>query len=244
VTEVPVEDRRAALVQGLGRVRARVADACAAAGRSPGGITLVVVTKTYPVTDLAALASLGVRDVGEAREQELRDKRGQLDPVPAAGAGESLLRWHVVGRLQRNKARSVGRLADVVHSVDDRRLVEPLARGATDVGRTLDCFAQVSLDADPTRGGVATSDLPGLCDLIASTAHLRLLGVMAVAPLGSDPAEAFARLREVADAVAAAHPGADAVSAGMSGDLEQAVADGATHLRVGAAVLGRRPPTG
>ena len=243
MTEVVDEDRRAALVQGLGRVRARVADACEVAGRTPVGITVVVVTKTYPVTDLSSLASLGVRDVGEAREQELRDKRGQLDPVPAAGAGESLLRWHVVGRLQRNKARSVGRLADVVHSVDDRRLVEPLARGAADVGRTLDCFAQVSLDADPARGGLVTSDLPGLCDLIASTAHLRLLGVMAVAPLGSDPDEAFLRLREVASAVAAAHPGADAVSAGMSADLEQAVAHGATHLRVGAAVLGRRPPT-
>ena len=243
MTEAPGEDRRAALVRGLGRVRARVADACAAAGRSPVGITLVVVTKTYPVADLAALASLGVRDVGEAREQELRDKRAQLDPVPAVGGGEPLLRWHVVGRLQRNKARSVGRLADVVHSVDDPRLVEPLSRGAADVGRTLDCFVQVSLDADPSRGGVAAAGLAGLCDVLVATEHLRLLGVMAVAPVDQDPAEAFARLREIASAVAADHPGAVALSAGMSGDLEQAVAHGATHLRVGAAVLGRRPPT-
>jgi pyridoxal phosphate enzyme (YggS family) len=209
-------------------------------------VVVVVVTKTYPVSDLAALASLGVRDVGEAREQELRDKRARLDPVPAvgAGSGEPLLRWHVVGRLQRNKARSVGRLADVVHSVDDLRLVEPLARGADDVGASLGCFAQVSLDGDPDRGGVAPADLAALCDAVAAEDALRLLGVMAVAPLGSDPGEAYARLAEVAAAVAAAHPGADAVSAGMSGDLEQAVAHGATHLRVGAAVLGARAPTG
>lgn len=241
---VPAEERLAELVQSLGRVRARIADACEAAGRSASEVTLVVVTKTYPATDLAALASLGVRDVGEAREQELRDKRSRLDPVPepGAGSGEALLRWHVVGRLQRNKARSVGRLADVVHSVDGPRLVEPLARGAEDVGRTLGCFVQVSLDADPGRGGVTVEDLPALCEAVSAQDRLRLLGVMAVAPLGADPDEAFARLAGVAASVAAEHPGADAVSAGMSGDLEQAVAHGATHLRVGAAVLGDRPP--
>lgn len=240
------QERRSQLLQSLGRVRARVADACEAAGRSVADVTVVVVTKTYPVTDVAALASLGVRDVGEAREQELRDKRARLDPVPepGAGSGEPLLRWHVVGRLQRNKARSVGRLADVVHSVDQVRLVEPLARGAADAGRTLGCFVQVSLDDDPERGGVAAADLPALCDAVAAQEALRLLGVMAVAPLGGDPDAAFARLASLAADVAAAHPGSDAVSAGMSGDLEQAVAHGATHLRVGAAVLGARVPTG
>ncbi|MFC3690319.1 YggS family pyridoxal phosphate-dependent enzyme [Aquipuribacter hungaricus] len=234
-------DRRAELVQGLGRVRARVADACAAAGRRTTEVTLVVVTKTYPADDVAALAALGVRDVGEAREQELRDKRERLDPV--GGTGEPLLRWHVVGRLQRNKARSVGRLADVVHSVDDPRLVVPLARGAADAGRTLGCFAQVSLDGDPARGGAPVDDLPALCDLLAGTDGVRLLGLMAVAPLGADPASSFARLASLAAGVAASYPGADALSAGMSGDLEQALAHGATHLRVGAAVLGPRPPT-
>lgn len=242
----PREARRSELLLALGRLRGRVADACAAAGRPTSDITVVVVTKTYPASDLAALASLGVRDVGEAREQELRDKRARLDPVPepGAGRGDALLRWHVVGRLQRNKARSVGRLADVVHSVDDVRLVDPLARGAADAARSVGCFVQVSLDGDPDRGGVLQVDLPALCDAVASQEALRLLGVMAVAPLGSDPAAAFARLAEVAAAVATAHPGADAVSAGMSADLEQAVAHGATHLRVGAAVLGERVPTG
>lgn len=240
------EDRRAQLVQGLGRVRARIADACAAAGRSTSSVTLVVVTKTYPASDVAVLASLGVRDVGEAREQELRDKRALLDPVdgPATGELGEGVRWHLLGRLQRNKARSVGRLADVVHSLDDPRLVAPLSRGATEVGRTLGCFVQVSLDDDPGRGGVVADRLLPLADEVAGTDGLRLLGVMAVAPVGVDPDEAFGRLRVLADSVVAAHPGATAVSAGMSGDLEQAVAHGATHLRVGAAVLGDRPPTG
>jgi PLP dependent protein len=228
------EDRRAEVVSALGRVRARISDACAAAGRPTSGITLVVVTKTYPASDVALLASLGVRDVGEAREQELRDKRAGLD-LPG-------VRWHAIGRLQRNKARSVGRLADAVHSVDSERLLEPLARGAEDAGHVVDCFAQVSLDGDPTRGGVVEADLLPLCAAVAGTTGLRLAGVMAVAPLGAAADEAFARLQLLASDVVAEHPGATAISAGMSGDLEQALAHGATHLRVGAAVLGSRPP--
>jgi pyridoxal phosphate enzyme (YggS family) len=252
VSTVPTRDdgRRAELVSGLGRVRARISDACAAAGRSASGITLVVVTKTYPVDDVALLAGLGVRDVGEARLPELRDKRAELDAPDAPGAG---LRWHAIGRLQRNKARQTGRLADVVHSVDDPRQVPLLARGAADRAEHADapagpsplgCFVQVSLDGDPTRGGVVADRLRALCDEVAGTEGLRLLGLMAVAPLGSDPDDAFARLQEMGETVRADHPGASALSAGMSGDLEQAVRHGATHLRVGAAILGERPPLG
>lgn len=241
------DDRRAELVQGLGQVRARIAEACRAADRPVSDVTLVVVTKTYPAADVTLLASLGVRDVGEAREQELKEKRSVLDPVSGpddrpAEAAAGPLRWHLLGRLQRNKARSVGRLADVVHSVDDPRLVVPLARGAEDVGRVLGCFVQVSLDGDPHRGGVAAEQLLPLCDEVAGAPALRLLGVMAVAPVGARPDEAFARLQALAADVAQRHPAATAVSAGMSGDLEHAVAHGATHLRVGAAVLGDRPP--
>lgn len=225
--------RRDELEVALARVRARVADACTSAGRPVEDVTLVVVTKTYPVGDLAALADLGVADVGEAREQELRDKRARLD-VPG-------LRWHVVGRLQRNKARSVGRLAEVVHSVDDERLVGRLSDGAAESGRVVGCFVQLSLDQDPTRGGVPEDRLVALADAVAAAEHLRLLGVMAVAPMGADPDAAFTRLRQISAVLASRHPGATAVSAGMSGDLEQAVAHGATHLRVGAAVLGSRP---
>ncbi len=228
--------RAAELVSALGRVRARVTDACAAAGRSASGTTLVVVTKTYPATDVAVLASLGVRDVGEAREQELRDKRERL--------GEVGLRWHVVGRLQRNKARSVGRLADVVHSVDDPRLLGRLSEGAAEAGHDLGCFVQVSLDGDPGRGGAPAETFLDLAGQVAGTPSLRLLGVMAVAPVGADPDEAFTRLQQLSQAVVAEHPSATAISAGMSGDLEAALRHGATHLRVGAAVLGSRPPTG
>ncbi|WP_336923733.1 YggS family pyridoxal phosphate-dependent enzyme [Aquipuribacter sp. SD81] len=235
------DERRAELVQGLGRVRARIADACAAVGRAPTDLTLVVVTKTYPASDVALLAGLGVRDVGEARLPELRDKHAALtEEAPAAGRVP--LRWHAIGRLQRNKARATARLADVVHSVDDPRLVPLLSDGAGETG--LGCFVQVSLDGDPGRGGVVAEDVPALCDAVAGAERLRLLGLMAVAPLGQDPSAAFARLRDLGEQVRADHPAATALSAGMSGDLEQAVANGATHLRVGAAVLGQRPPLG
>lgn len=231
------EDRRAQLVAGLDRVRARVDDACRAAGRPSSEVTLVVVTKTYPASDVEVLSSLGVHDVGEAREQELRDKCALLE----ADGG---LRWNVVGRLQRNKARSVGRLAQVVHSVDDERLLPRLSGGAQEVGRDVGCFVQVSLDGDPARGGVTAEGMLPLAEQVAGTASLRLLGVMAVAPVGADPDRAFATVQELSARMVAGHPTAGAISAGMSGDLEQAVAHGSTHLRVGAAVLGARPPTG
>lgn len=241
------EARRAELVSSLGRLRVRVADACEAAGRNPSAVTVVVVTKTYPVRDLAILATLGVRDLGEAREQELRDKRAALDPLPTAPRSGSPgddagLRWHLVGRLQRNKARSVGRLASVVHSVDRSRLVAPLAQGSQESGGQLECFAQVSLDGDADRGGVLIDDLLPLCQHIDEADGLRLSGLMAVAPVDGDPARAFARLQELSAMVVAEHPTATMISAGMSADLEQAIAHGATHLRVGAAVLGSRPP--
>ncbi|MFC5382222.1 YggS family pyridoxal phosphate-dependent enzyme [Aquipuribacter nitratireducens] len=237
--------RRAELVSALGRVRARIADACAAAGRRTTDVTLVVVTKTYPADDVRRLAGIGVRDVGEARLPELRDKRAAL----AGDEAVTRLRWHAIGRLQRNKARATARLADTVHSVDDPRLVPVLARGAADAAEDgaagpLGCFVQVSLDGDPERGGVRADALLPLCEAVATAEGLALLGLMAVAPLGADPDRAFARLRELSDEVVAAHPSATAVSAGMSGDLEQAVRHGATHLRVGAAVLGPRPPLG
>jgi PLP dependent protein len=239
------ERRRVELVQGLGRVHARISDACAAAGRAPADLTLVVVTKTYPARDVELLAGLGVRDVGEARMPELRDKRTALAQLDAPG-GTERLRWHAIGRLQRNKARATARLADVVHSVDDPRLVPLLSAGARepDAGREVGCFVQVSLDGDPTRGGVVPGALLPLCADVAAADGLRLLGLMAVAPLGSDPDEAFARLRGLCERVRVEHPRAVAMSAGMSGDLEQAVRHGATHLRVGAAVLGQRSPNG
>jgi PLP dependent protein len=228
--------RRAELVAGLAAVEQRIDAACRTAGRARAEVTLVVVTKTFPASDVRLLAGLGVRDVGESRDQEAAPK--------AEACADLDLAWHFVGRLQSNKARSVASYADVVHSVDRPSLVAALASGAAQAMRTIGVLIQVSLDDDPARGGVPLGDLPELADAVAGTPGLVLRGVMAVAPLGADPVEAFDRLAGLAATVRTAHPGATWVSAGMSGDLEAAVGAGATHLRVGSAVLGSRPPLG
>lgn len=225
-------DRAAELASALAALEARLAAACAAAGRRREEVVLVAVTKTHPAADVAVLRDLGVRDVGENRDQEARAKAAA---VPG-------LRWHFVGGLQTNKARSVATYADVVHSVDRASLVAALSAGAQRAERELDALIQVSLDGDTGRGGALPGDVPALADAAAQAPALRLRGVMAVAPLDVDPAAAFAELAEVASRLRADHPDAAAISAGMSGDLEQAVAAGATHVRIGTALLGRRPP--
>lgn len=227
-------DRRAEIAAGLSAVRARIADACAVAGRDPGEITLIGVTKTFPASDVRLLAELGVTDVGENRD---------ADAAPKARASADLpLTWHFVGQLQTNKVRSVAGYASVVHSVDRPRLVAALDREAGRAGRTLTCLVQVDLDPDPApdRGGAAPDDVPRLAEAIATADALRLGGVMAVAPLGGDPLEAFTRLAGIARDTRERYPGATIVSAGMSGDLEQAIRCGATHIRVGTALLGYR----
>lgn len=226
--------RATRLAQGLAAVEARIADGCRAAGRDRAEVTLVVVTKTYPASDVRLLAGAGVREVGESRDQEAAPK--------AAECADLDLRWHFVGRLQSNKARSVARYAAAVHSLDRTSLVTALGRAAQEAGRTLGCFVQVSLDGDASRGGVVPDGVPALAARIAATEGLVLSGVMAVAPLDADPDEAFGRLAKVSRRLRAEHPQATAVSAGMSGDLEAALRHGATHLRVGSAVLGQRPP--
>jgi PLP dependent protein len=231
-----VADRRTELAEALGALERRLAAACAAAGRSREQVRLVAVTKTRPASDVALLAGLGVTDVGESRDQEASAKAAALAGLP--------LRWHQVGRLQRNKARSTARWASWVHSVDRAPLVAALSDGAVRAGRELAVLLQVSLDGDPGRGGALPADLPALADEVAAAEGLVLRGVMAVAPLGEDPARAFDRLADVAARLRADHPAADAVSAGMSGDLEAAVAAGATIVRVGTALLGHRPPPG
>lgn len=231
------DERRAELAEGIERVRARVAAACAAAGRDESEITLIAVTKTFPASDVRLLAGLGLTDIGENRDQEARPKAAECADLP--------LTWHFVGRLQTNKARSVAGYADVVHSVDRAKLVRALSAAAVRAGRTLRCLVQVSLDQNASpeergRGGAHPGDVPELADEIAGADGLELGGVMAVAPLGADPLPAFERLAGIAAEVRRNHPGASIVSAGMSGDLEQAIACGATHLRVGTALLGGR----
>nr|WP_205829736.1 YggS family pyridoxal phosphate-dependent enzyme [Microbispora sp. CL1-1] len=227
------------MAAALAEVERRIEDACRAAGRSRSEITLIAVTKTYPASDVRLLAELGVSHIGENRDQEAAAKAAEC-----AGLG---LTWHFIGQLQTNKVRSVVSYADMVHSVDRPRLVDALGREAVRAGREVDCLIQVALDAAPGeggagRGGAAPQEVPALAGLVAKTEGLRLRGVMAVAPLGEDPSAAFARLRAVAERVREEHPTADVISAGMSGDIPQAVANGATHLRVGTALLGRRKP--
>ncbi len=240
-----VAARRGELVAALVRVRERITAACVAADRDPGQVRLLPVTKTVPAHDVALLADLGLLDVAEARDTEAVAKIAEVMALrPAAG-----MRWHMVGRLQRNKSRSVARWAVQVQSVDSPRLVDSLdraVRAAQDAGHretTLGVLLQASLDADPARGGCPLPELGALADRVATTAHLRLEGVMGVAPLGIDPAVAFAELAAAAQRLRRSHPGAVELSAGMSGDLEQAIAHGATCVRVGTALLGDRPLT-
>ncbi|MDQ2751357.1 MAG: YggS family pyridoxal phosphate-dependent enzyme [Actinomycetota bacterium] len=237
-------ERRAELVGSLGAVRARIADACLAAGRDPHSVTLIAVTKTYPARDVATLAALGVLDIGESRDQEASAKLVDVAELRGAGADQrpvADLRWHFVGRLQSRKARSVAAYAHAVHSVDRPELVEQLAAGVTRAGRDgLEVFIQVSLDGDPARGGVPPDGVQALADAVAAHGELRLLGVMAVAPMAADAGAAFADLAAVSVQLRADHPQAAAISAGMSADLEAAIAHGSTHVRVGSALLGRR----
>ena len=224
--------RRDELADRLDEVQARISRALAAAGRTDEP-ALVVVTKFFPASDVDLLAELGVTAIGENRDQEAAAKCAEI-------VHRDRLAVHFIGQLQSNKAGSVAHYADVVQSVDRAKVVRALDRGAEQAGRRLEVTVQVNLDEAQGRGGVAPVEVRALADLVAAAGSLTLRGVMAVAPLGGDPRAAFARLREVADDIRHDHPDATWVSAGMSGDLEAAVAEGATHLRVGSAILGSR----
>ncbi|CAL9573000.1 YggS family pyridoxal phosphate-dependent enzyme [Streptomyces althioticus] len=237
-------DRKDELAANLARVEERIAAACDAAGRGRDEVTLIVVTKTWPASDVRILSGLGVRHVAENRDQDAAPK--------AAACADLPLVWHFVGQLQTNKVRSVVGYADVVQSVDRARLVSALSKEAVRAGREVGCLIQVALDAGADgrgeRGGVAPSGVAELADLVAGAEGLRLEGLMTVAPLAGEYAgrqqAAFERLMDLSTDLRRTHPAANMVSAGMSADLEQAVAAGATHVRVGSAVLGVRPRLG
>ena len=241
--------RLAELQANLAAVRDRMAAACEAAARRPDELTLIAVTKTFPVSDVILLTRLGVIDIGENKDQEAAPKA-----AACASAGVTV-RWHFIGQLQVNKAASVVGYADMVHSVDRIRLVEALGRRARQAGRLVRCLVQVGLD-DPRRGtppagsnawdtgagrgGAEPAQVSRIAEAIAAEQGLALAGVMAVAPLGQPARPAYARLREISETVQSAHPDARVISAGMSGDLAEAIAEGATHVRVGTALLGGR----
>ncbi|MFC9908482.1 YggS family pyridoxal phosphate-dependent enzyme [Streptomyces sp. NPDC059862] len=234
-------DRKDELAANLAKVEERIAAACAAAGRAREEVTLIVVTKTYPASDVRVLSELGVRHVAENRDQDAAPKAAECSDLP--------LTWHFVGQLQTNKVRSVVGYADLVQSVDRSKLVTALSKEAVRAGREVGCLIQVALDAGESgrgeRGGVAPGGIGELADRVAAAEGLRLDGLMTVAPLTGEYAgrelAAFERMMDLSTDLRRAHPAATMVSAGMSADLEQAVAAGATHVRVGTAVLGVRP---
>lgn len=230
------------LRRSLDAVRARVAAACAAADRDPAEVRLLAVTKTFPATDVAALIDLGLSGFAENKDQEGGRKAAEVARLrPGAD-----VRWHMVGRLQRNKARTVVRWADEVQSVDSAALADALARAVAnriergERGGPLDVQVQVSMDADPARGGCPADDVPALVARVDRTSELRLTGLMTVAPIDADQDATFARLERLFQQVRRDHPGVVELSAGMSGDLERAVAHGSTCVRVGTALLGGR----
>lgn len=259
------DQRRRELAANLLAVRNRLADACAAAGRAADEVTLIAVTKTFPATDVVHLAALGVREFGENRDQEAAPKVAQVaalladaatadtsEPVAheaQPGGVGGAIRWHFVGRLQRNKCKSVVHYADMVQSVDGVRLAATLAEAARrSRPYPLDVLVQVSIDAALGRGGAvvgagadADADLNRVLDAVEGAESLRLRGLMAVAPPDWDADRAFDTLAGIAVRVRSQHPTATLLSAGMSGDVEQAIAHGATHVRMGSALLGNRP---
>jgi PLP dependent protein len=220
------------LATRLAAVQGRILAACEASGRRAHDVTLVAVTKTFPASDVRLLSELGVRDFGENRD-------GEAAPKAAQSADLDIV-WHFVGQLQTNKAASVARYAAFVHSVDRLRLIRALGAGARRAGRVVECMIEISLDGDPARGGALAAEVPGLAEALMAEEGLSLAGVMAVAPLGLAPAAAFTELLDSAAAVRAVRPAATAISAGMSADLEAAIAAGATHVRIGTALLGDR----
>ena len=241
--------RKDQIAANLAKVEDRIAAACRAAGRGREEVTLIVVTKTCPADDVRILSELGVRHVAENRDQDAAPKAAACSGLP--------LTWHFVGQLQTNKVRSVVGYADLVQSVDRSKLVMALSKEAVRAGGEVGCLIQVALDAaEPVvgrgglgeRGGVAPEGIEELGGLVAGAPGLRLDGLMAVAPLAGEYAgnqrAAFGRLMDLSTDLRRAHPAATMVSAGMSADLEQAVAAGATHVRVGTAVLGVRPRLG
>jgi len=226
----------------LNAVTRGISAACLDVGRSDSDITLIVVTKFHPASLVRDLAELGVRDVGENRNQEAAAKALELR--------ELNLTWHFIGQLQSNKARAALEYTDVIHSIDRPSLVSALDRAwndrAEDAGdqTPIRGFIQLNLTTDPVRGGVALADLVPFAEDMAARPAFDVQGIMAVAPVDEDPNAAFERVALASQRLQTVIPGARFISAGMSHDYPQAIAHGATHLRIGSAITGNRPPAG
>jgi pyridoxal phosphate enzyme (YggS family) len=233
-----MSNRLSEIQSNLEIIQSRIESACTVAGRDISEITLIAVTKTYPASDVDLLKQLGIENVGENRDQEASAKKLEV---------KSEFKWHFIGQLQSNKAKSVVNYADLIHSVDRWSLAKEIQKSAQGIDKMQQVLIQVDLDQsgpDPTRGGIWPAELRELAKLINQASHLELKGLMSVAPLGEKPELAFARLKEIRVDFLKENPGAQILSAGMSDDLESAILHGATHLRIGSALLGERPKIG
>jgi PLP dependent protein len=222
----------------LEKINTRIAEACSRSKRNISEITLIAVTKTYPASDVDLLKQLGIENVGENKDQEASGKISQV---------KEKFSWHFIGQLQSNKAKSVVTYADLIHSVDRLSLAKELQKSASAIAKKQKVLIQVDLDQsgpDASRGGVWPADLAGLAQFISQSENLELAGLMSVAPLGENPSEAFQRLAQIRSDFLKNYPNALILSAGMSEDLEAAIEHGATHLRIGSALLGERPKIG
>ena len=224
--------RKDQILSNLESVKEKISTAAQAAGRSPSEITLIAVTKTFPVSDLEILYELGVRNFGENRDQEAAPKVGVL---PAD------ITWHFQGGIQSNKLKSISNWASVIHSVDKFKYAQMISQFS--VGKTKEIFIQVSLDTLPqSREGVDPADLMQLAEQIMSLPNLEVKGLMAVAPLDQPTEQAFVRLQQIQQKFIQLYPAASSLSSGMSGDYELAISLGATHVRIGSSILGNRSP--
>ena len=233
-----MSNRLSEIQSNLEIIQTRIKNACSAAGRDISEITLIAVTKTYPASDVDLLKQLGIENVGENRDQEASSKKSEV---------KNDFKWHFIGRLQSNKAKSVVNYADLIHSVDRWSLAKEIQKSAQGINKVQPVLIQVDLDQsgpDPTRGGIWPAELSELAAAISQASHLELKGLMSVAPLGEKPELAFARLKDIRASFLKEHPQAQILSAGMSEDLEAAILHGATHLRIGSALLGERPKIG
>ena len=233
-----MSNRLSEIQSNLETIQTRISNACSAAGRDISEITLIAVTKTYPASDVDLLKQLGIENVGENRDQEASSKKSEV---------KNEFKWHFIGQLQSNKAKSVVNYADLIHSVDRWSLAKEIQKSAQGINKVQPVLIQVDLDQsgpDPTRGGIWPAELSELAAAISQASHLELKGLMSVAPLGEKPELAFARLKDIRASFLKEHPQAQILSAGMSDDLEAAILHGATHLRIGSALLGERPKIG
>ncbi|ROR34490.1 YggS family pyridoxal phosphate-dependent enzyme [Inmirania thermothiophila] len=221
---------------GLERVRARIAAAAAAAGRDPAAIRLVAVSKTHPAEAVAAAADAGQRDFGESYVQEAA---GKIDAL----AGRDLV-WHFIGPIQSNKTRAIAARFHWVHGVDRIKVAERLSAQRPQGLPPLEVCIQVNVSGEATKSGCSPEALPALAEAVARLPRLRLRGLMAI-PAPCDDPEAqrrpFRRLRELLEGLRARGLALDTLSMGMSDDLEAAVAEGATVVRIGTAIFGLRP---